>query len=443
MNKISLMISLGLLLTLSSCEDEVVKCEDTFQNDYTSLKQSFVSIYNSTSTLEDFNSLASSVTAFTNKYPTKCSVEGKVYDVKDELTNFISQSSVKEMITPKVIYGKDDRLDIVDSPDPRHADWAKSVAIQVSNSKIGSDGELLSGTIQQNMSLCPTEQFANQINPGRCSGFLVGEKTLVTAGHCVEDLSDCENNKWVFNFQAESTFVDQSQIYSCKSIISQELNSSTNADFAVIELDRVVENTTPLTFRTTGEVKTGDSITVMGHPSGLPMKVAAGATIRSNDDDWYFIGNLDTFGGNSGSPVFNTDTGIVEGILVRGETDYTWSSDDNGNSCRVVFQCKDDSCRGEDVTRITKVTGLPKQITAATIVAEFFEDSKLPLENKGIAFKVQVKQGADKYLAGTKFLDLCAMHTASNEAPYTWTDSAVVDCDNEQTLLQVIENFRL
>ncbi|WP_372652206.1 serine protease [Halobacteriovorax sp.] len=442
MNKISLIISLGLLLTISSCEDDVAKCEDTFKSDYNSLKESFTSIYNSTSSTEEFNLFSNSVTEFTSKYPSKCTVDGEVYDVKDELTAFVSQSTVKELLGPKVIYGKDDRLDIANSTDPRHAEWAKSVAIQISSISIGENGELSPSTIQETMSLCPTEEFANQINPGRCSGFLVGENTLVTAGHCVEDLSDCTNNKWVFNFQAGTSTLDSSQIYSCKSIISQELSSSTNADYAVIELDRVVENARPLTFRTSGEVKAGDNITVMGHPSGLPMKVAAGATIRSASDDWYFVGNLDTFGGNSGSPVFNTDTGVIEGILVRGETDYSWSRDDDGNSCRVVYQCEDDSCRGEDVTRITKVTGLPKQVTSAGILAEFFDGSDLSLENKGIAFKVQVKQGADKYLAGTKFLDLCAMHTAQNETPFTWEDSTIVNCDDEDSLLQIVETYR-
>ncbi len=442
MNKLGLIISLSLLFTLASCEDEVAKCEDTFQDDYNSLKQSFVSIYSPTSSTEDFNTLTDSISIFVEKYPSKCSVNDEVYDVTKDLNNFVSQSTVVNLITPKVIYGKDDRLEIADSPDPRHAEWANAVAVQVSGTKISENGELISATIQESMGLCPTEEFADQINPGRCSGFLVGENTLVTAGHCVENQSDCSNYKWVFGFKSDSNSVQQSQIYSCKSIISQQLSGSTNADFAVIELDRNVENAEPLTFRTSGEVKKGDSITVMGHPSGLPMKVASGATIRSTSDDWYFVGNLDTFGGNSGSPVFNTDTGIVEGILVRGETDYSWSTDADGNSCRVVYQCSDDSCRGEDVTRITKVTGLPKQVTAADILAEFFDGSELSLENKGIAFNVQVKQGADKYLAGTKFLDLCAMHTAENESPNAWSNSTVVNCDNQEALLQVVETYK-
>jgi hypothetical protein len=36
----------------------------------------------------------------------------------------------------------------------------------------------------------------------------------------------------------------------------------------------------------------------------------------------------------------------VEGILVRGETDYVRSS----SGCLISNVCKNDSCRGEDVT---------------------------------------------------------------------------------------------
>ena len=37
---------------------------------------------------------------------------------------------------------------------------------------------------------------------------------------------------------------------------------------------------------------------------------------------YYFTANLDTYRGNSGSPVFNAITHKVEGVLVRGEQDF-------------------------------------------------------------------------------------------------------------------------
>jgi len=66
---------------------------------------------------------------------------------------------------------------------------------------------------------------------------------------------------------------------------------------------------------------------------------------------------LDTFKGNSGGPVINAKTGLVEGIVVRGEKD---KEKDNENKCFRLKRCKDDECRGEDITRISQVDVLFK-----------------------------------------------------------------------------------
>jgi V8-like Glu-specific endopeptidase len=106
-----------------------------------------------------------------------------------------------------------------------------------------------------------------------------------------------------------------------------------------------------LKFRTQGQIEEGTPIVVIGHPTGLPTKVSAGANVRSVNDI-YFIANLDTFGGNSGSAVFNAETGDIEGILVRGERDYIYSS---ARGCYVPNHCTDNGCRGEDSTLITNL----------------------------------------------------------------------------------------
>ncbi|MGZ4885265.1 MAG: hypothetical protein ACXV5H_07070 [Halobacteriota archaeon] len=66
--------------------------------------------------------------------------------------------------------------------------------------------------------------------------------------------------------------------------------------------------------------KIGDSLRVhmIGHPAGLPTNFAGGAAVRSNKPCAFFVANLDTYAGNSGSPVFYSGTHEVEGILVGG-----------------------------------------------------------------------------------------------------------------------------
>mgnify|MGYP002404305880 CR=1 FL=1 len=64
---------------------------------------------------------------------------------------------------------------------------------------------------------------------------------------------------------------------------------------------------------------------VVGHPSGLPMKVAPGRVQFVTPR--LIMMDTDTFGGNSGSPVLNAETGEVEGIFFRGGLDYVPSAD--------------------------------------------------------------------------------------------------------------------
>ena len=62
------------------------------------------------------------------------------------------------------------------------------------------------------------------------------------------------------------------------------------------------------------------SLIVAGYPSGLPLKIDDGGRVRdprSGTTD-FFIANLDTFGGNSGSGVYDAATKQLVGILVRG-----------------------------------------------------------------------------------------------------------------------------
>ncbi|MFZ8932538.1 MAG: trypsin-like peptidase domain-containing protein [Bacteriovoracaceae bacterium] len=258
----------------------------------------------------------------------------------------------------KVVYGEDGREDVVVFPDYRFRSLAQSTAVQIPKTSMSNKGsyyELESSTLGQKLNLCPEERFAQQSAAGRCSGFLVAPKILVTAGHCITKMSDCSNSHWVFDYQTQDpygkvTSVSASNVYSCSRIIEQKLDRGRGTDFAVIELDRAVAGRTPLKFRTSGQVGNQEGLVVIGNPSGLPTKITAGGSVRDNSDYRFFVASVDTFQGNSGSAVFNERTGVVEGILVRGETDY---KQDYARGCRTVNVCTEYGCRGEDVTRIT------------------------------------------------------------------------------------------
>lgn len=267
----------------------------------------------------------------------------------------------------KVIYGVDDRKDIFESTNDMYKQLANSTAAMISDSSLTSqegDTVLVSSTTLEQDGICSDARFAKQVAAASCSGFLVGDQYMVTAGHCIQDIDDCERYSWVFGYsnvteEKPTQIVPKAEVYKCNKIISRVLDRSTYNDFALVKLDRVVTGHTPLKFRTTGKIADKANLVVIGHPSGLPTKIADGAKVRSNTNKYYFQATLDTFGGNSGSAVFDSITGTVEGILVRGETDYV---NDPVQNCYRPKVCKVTECRGEDVTRITNIKELQKLI---------------------------------------------------------------------------------
>jgi V8-like Glu-specific endopeptidase len=258
----------------------------------------------------------------------------------------------------KVIYGADDRLDLYQVSDARLLALADSTVGLFQGSDVAINGDkadLTTESYAQGYGLCKEEPFYDQVTGAFCSGSLVAPDIIMTAGHCVKSADACKTTKFVFGFGVKAAgvmpvSVPAGEVYGCAQLIGRE-QVGTGADWALIRLDRKVANHKPLKYNTQDTLKNGDSLVVIGHPAGLPTKVAGGATVRDITPKGYFVANLDTYGGNSGSAVFNARTGDIEGILVRGENDYVYK-----NGCRVSNVCPSEGCRGEDVTKLSSVT---------------------------------------------------------------------------------------
>jgi len=260
-----------------------------------------------------------------------------------------------------VIYGDDNRVDVFESKDSVLVELSRSTAAMIHQNSLTRNGDefILETKSLKDRGVCESEKFSHQSTAAQCSGFLISENLFVTAGHCIKSQADCEGYRWVFDYKVENETqtqisVSKDSVYSCRKILSRSLDNSTKDDFAIIELDRPVTDRKPLEYRRSGKITKGEDIVVIGHPSGLPTKIADGAKVRSLQGK-FFVANLDTYGGNSGSAVINMRTHEVEGILVRGDTDYVY---DYQKACQVSNRCSDFGCRGEDVTYINNIPEL-------------------------------------------------------------------------------------
>jgi V8-like Glu-specific endopeptidase len=267
----------------------------------------------------------------------------------------------------RVIYGTDDRKDWYEIKDPGILALARASVALFSPIDIpgGSDGavRLKLRSLKDVYGLCADEKFVSQPKGAFCSGTLVGPDLVLTAGHCVREISGSgsvpaiTSTRFVFGYQMrnESSYatISPAQVYTGREVIGGTMNTKAD-DWALVRLSRPVPGTIaePVSNWDPTPVKRDQKVFVVGYPSGIPLKYAPGAIVRDNSDPNFFVTNLDTFGGNSGSGVYDETSNRLIGVLVRGETDYVA---DQAKSCFRANICPTSGCRGEDVTRISTV----------------------------------------------------------------------------------------
>ena len=261
---------------------------------------------------------------------------------------FLFLISSSAIATPVIIYGEDSRIDTFECSNPLFQQLARSTAAQVHvrNLKVRGNGTELRGkSLGEMFRLCEKERFFHQPFVANCSGFLVAPDIIVSAGHCFESKDQCSQYHWVFDYKLDhenqrQVTVANSDVYKCKEILDQKLSDS--LDYAIIRLDREVKDRSPV--KIASDVKIGTSVVMIGHPSGLPQKIADDAKILSVSDT-EFKANVDAFQINSGSAVFNANNGELLGILVRGKMDYRTNQQWKCTEVNVTHQ--DDG--GEDI----------------------------------------------------------------------------------------------
>lgn len=239
-----------------------------------------------------------------------------------------------------VVYGGDDRTEIYAHANPALVAIAESaIAMKIGarhvDESVPSNVRITyTRTLSEAQDLCPGEPFEDQIDPGTCSGTLIDDQHIVTAGHCMDAGDDCADSVWLFDFRYEADGVlstlTSDDVYRCAGVLAYF--DDDRVDHAVVRLDRPVVGHRPAPVRIEpAGLAPGTPLALIGHPNGIPMKIDSGGVVTTNSGDLLSLrGTVDAFNGNSGSGVFD-HTGMLVAVLRGGETDYV----DNGG-CNIV-----------------------------------------------------------------------------------------------------------
>jgi hypothetical protein len=218
--------------------------------------------------------------------------------------------------------GDDDRRDIETVSDPRILQNADAVCAIIRREQIAFDSESDTWvvdkykTLEEEHNICEGP-FREQPVVAYGTGFLVKDDLIVTAGHTIEDF-DLNPDLFVVVFDYKTNnggvkpLFEASQVFRPTEIV--ECRKERDTDWALVRLDRS-PGRTPVTLNYSSPPEVGDSLYLIGHGEGLPLKYSDGAAVTRWPHDRYFKASLDAFGYDSGAPVFNRKTHLVEGLV--------------------------------------------------------------------------------------------------------------------------------
>ncbi|MEQ8570189.1 MAG: trypsin-like peptidase domain-containing protein [Deltaproteobacteria bacterium] len=224
-----------------------------------------------------------------------------------------------------VIYGDDDRVELIDLPNPVVRRVGRfSVAALVRSDRLEA-GTLVGPSWGAVEALCPDVRFREQPVVAACTAVLLGADVVATAAHCARL---CAHSKIVFG----AYFVDEDgvlaisdgDVYACSDVVA-ELRTDEDVDVAWLRLDRPVEGALVPARARSAPASRDESLTLLGFGGGLPMKAAPNGRVIDVGNEVLRTSH-DAFAGGSGGPLVDAH-GDVVAIFGGGANDFEYTPD--------------------------------------------------------------------------------------------------------------------
>ena len=157
---------------------------------------------------------------------------------------------------------------------------------------------------------------------GRCTGFMIAEDTVATAGHCVHpgdgsDFYPITSYRLHPGFDANKAPFGTCGARQLLTVTNWAVDGDPNADFAAIKLDCTIGSQTGWFGLRTGAGKNEAAI-VTGYPGDKPLEQWQASDVVRRAESRKLFYAADTVGGNSGGPVWHDwdDAGLSQGPYV-------------------------------------------------------------------------------------------------------------------------------
>jgi len=235
-----------------------------------------------------------------------------------------------------IVVGQDDRKQLYEAGPALH-DAARGSAVAIFYKQhLGLSraptAQIRALTASAALGLCPEARFSSEPSAALCSGVLIDDDLVATAGHCLGETIDdgelaCKQLRLAFGYWYDGAqaplSVAAGDVFECKRVVLLERDAG---DFAVVQLDRPVtapRKPAPLATRAPSFTT---ELGAASYGAGLPLKLQDAVHVLDLlDDGPSFVSDVDSFSGSSGGPLFD-ESGQVFGLVTQGEADWAWGT---------------------------------------------------------------------------------------------------------------------
>lgn len=188
-----------------------------------------------------------------------------------------------------------------------------------------------------------------------CTGTLITEDLMLTAGHCfnqrrtgkqivpkvngtdnpIERPEIALNMQVDFHYQLDENFVLRAmETIDIVELVEDRLGG---LDYAIVRLASAPSHDYAVARLATADAALGSMLSIIGHPRGEPKRVATG-TASQYDGDRIYYNDLDTDYGSSGSAIFSSPDGSIVGVHTTGGCNEERSGENSGFRISSILQ---------------------------------------------------------------------------------------------------------